>query len=207
MHKAKKKYGNPSQETLTALRNIKQSHKPMDYDKLRSHDKTFLAEMYKKKEEKIHQMKVNMKKLESTYEIPYKSPTYLEFESNFPAQRHSVPIKLTQTKTLISKSRDYGNEQLKLPSLARQKIDQNLKKNFPAEGKNYVRWFFGRFGREEWNKSVELQNSSKLVKLRYAKGCENFDTGKVVKATKEIIAARLKKRLENPTDLASPTKW
>ena len=195
MYKGKGKYEDIDKEKAYRLRKIKERHKPMDYDKIRESGRAWIREMWKKKERKQKELKRQLDDLTSSYSIKYKSRQYLEYEKSYQEIR-TVPHQLrSPTMVFLEKQKEYVQETDKIIEPQKQEIKKDLEKKFPSRGKNHTKWFFGRFGKQEWNKSVDIENSPKIVKLRNIKGNEYFEHFKKLKQNQEYQALKKKHQL------------
>jgi hypothetical protein len=131
-----------------------------------------LAEVYQKKERKAEELKLKMKELESNYKVDFKSKKYQEMQKNYSKERHTMNNDRDNARNLLRKGKMYAKKAMELNTPDRAIVDQKVSSKFPMVGRNHTRWFFGRFGNQEWNKSVDTENNKKIVQLRYSKGQE-----------------------------------
>jgi len=85
----------------------------MDYEKLKEHEKSFLAEVYIQKERKIAELKDKMKELSDSYSVSYKSTKLRGFEKNYRKDRNKVELQKSEIKECVDKGRKYGDIILK----------------------------------------------------------------------------------------------
>ena len=182
MHKGKGKMEDIEKEKIYRLKKIKEQHKPMDYTKLKEHEKNWIREMYKKKEKKAVEMKKKMEELTKSYNVKFKSKKHRSIEENYQSERNVVRGELEKIQEKINRGKQYGLRQNVLSSTEKLKVNSEIREKFPTIAKshqpkhmrNHMKWWFGRFGKSEWNKSVDVMNSPKIVELRNIKGNEYF---------------------------------
>ena len=90
MHKGKGTYADIQAEREWRLKKIKIERKPMNYDKLRKHEASFVQTLMENKERRQEELKKRCAELEKNYQERYKSKTYTNIESNYSSDRHKI---------------------------------------------------------------------------------------------------------------------
>ena len=112
MRKKKKHSANfySDEHNLRRLRQLKIERKPMDFDKLKKHEESFLANVYIQREEKNKEMKDKLEKLQNSYEVKFKSKKYMEFSDHYMADRNHFTLEKEKNYKLHSSAKTYGKK-------------------------------------------------------------------------------------------------
>jgi hypothetical protein len=137
-------------------------------------------------------MKLKMKELESSYRVDFKSKKYQERQQAYSKERHTMNNDRDNARNLLRKGKMYAKKAMELNTPDRAIVDQKVSNKFPMVGRNHTRWFFGRFGKQEWNKSVDSENAKKIVQLRYNKGQEYMNYSKEHRISDTQVVERQK---------------
>jgi hypothetical protein len=156
MYKGRGKYDDIDRERAWRLRKIKEEHKPIDYERLKQHEKSFLAEAMKNRERKKEELRKRIMDLEKSYKVSFKSQTHGKIKAGFSQQRNSVHL----TRDHQQRNRDHSKQfAKKINEINFPKID-NLRATsndarFPKQGHAHTQWFYGRFAIGEVRQNVD----------------------------------------------------
>ena len=198
--KAKKKHNEKfysDDSNLKRLREIKLERRPIDFENLKKHEQTFLAESYQKKEKRTQEMKDQLNKLQSSYEIEFKSKRYKDHKKSYMGDRnYELKQKEKYAKTINIKNK-YAKNAYEISSSERASQDQEVRERFPMIGKDHMRWYYGRFGKKEYFDSVNTTKSKNIHKIRHERGQEYMDICKELKMPRDQVLLKEQKRTED----------
>ena len=186
------------------LRNLKILHKPMDYEKLRKHEVKFVSEMLQRKDERRKLMNDQLKKLEKSYKISYKSKVHDEMSKDYINTRHKTKVQSKEITKNRNISKEYGTKIRKMN--ADENIFKHLADRFPmGPTKGHKAWFYGRFGEQEWRHDTNTKRNDTIQKERKKVTPPYLTTIKFFYRSEMIILtlARNRSRAKTPM-MASP---
>ena len=186
-------------ETIRTFRlsKIKQMHKPMDYEKLKQHQKLYYKVMDNRKQKKKKELDDSLSQHQSAFKLKFKdkkSKKYKNLEKTYfkdiglvdrekedykKRQAASCDMAQNYTKKFFPPVKDYGH------------------KNFPKEGRRHYEWINGRFGAEEWYNHMNLQKELTKHKKTFEKGNEYFKSEGILKLTEKQKEVIMEKRKED----------
>lgn len=178
MYKGKGKCEDIEREKAYRLRKIKKRCSPLDWEAIRAHEKFFLSEVYNQKERKANELDFQMKELQKSYDVKFKSKHYSDLQKNYKNERNSVSVKREAQKLNRDNAKKFAGRYTVLNQCAKERLENRIKEKFPTEAGQHTDWFFGRFGKEQMSKSVEIENNGTINKVRYEKGNEYFQLAK-----------------------------
>jgi hypothetical protein len=149
MHKGKGTYRDIQREKDWRLKKIKKAHKPMDYTQLKEHEKSFIAEVYSKKELHASKMKEKMQESERSYKIDFKSRSHIAIKDSYREIRESFVNSRIEIRQSIDNAKQLIEKQTKMSEEKKEKIQESVQKMFPSVGKRHAAWYYGRFGKVE----------------------------------------------------------
>jgi hypothetical protein len=196
MHKGKGTYKDIQAEKDWRLKQIKKAHQPIDYIQLKEHEKSWIAEVYSKKEIHAQKMKEKMQESERSYKINFKSRSHIAIKDSYREIRDSFLNTRIETQAKIDNAKQLIQKQTKMSDVKKDRIRISVDQKFPPIGKNHTNWFYGRFGKAQYSKSVDYENSKKLVSLRYQKGNEYLCQWREFKKTDQYQIMAKKKTQE-----------
>jgi hypothetical protein len=100
-----------------------------------------------------------MKELQKSYDVKFKSKHYSDLQKNYKNERNSVSVKREAQKLNRDNAKKFAGRYTVLNQSAKERLEDRIKEKFPTEGGQHTDWFFGRFGKEQMSKSVEIENN------------------------------------------------
>ena len=198
--KAKKKHNEKfysDDSNLKRLREIKLERRPIDFENLKKHEQSFLAELYVKKEKRTQKMQDMIKNLQSSYEIDFKSKRYQDHEKNYMGERDCVLKQKEKYAKTMDIKKKYAKKAYEISNSERASQDQEVRERFPMIGKDHMRWFYGRFGKKEYLDNINVTKSKNINSIRYEKGQEYLDRCKELKMPQDKFLLKQQKRIED----------
>ena len=199
----KKTYTKREMEVQYELEKIKKAHKPMDYKKLKKHETSFMAEMMIRRKQRQEEMAENLKKLESSYKISFKSKVHDNFENSYIDNRYFFKKKRDKSSANRDHSRNYSEKIKEMNILEPDNINvqKSQEKKYVKEGVENKEWFYGRFGKREWKDECERNVLPKYMTNRQEVGNSFMDFNKSHRLkgeelNKSIEQKRLEKKKE-----------
>lgn len=143
-------------ERMFKLRKIKQEHRPINAKAINKHQKSFLQKITSNKEKGRQQLREKVIEQEKTYKEQniYKSKIYDNVIDNF---SKGNPFDIQKQKIIDSKifSEKFAKDVVTKRLPPKEERESNLLMKFPNKGSEHYKWFYGRFGNQEWSKSVD----------------------------------------------------
>ena len=203
MRKKKKHSANfySDEHNLRRLRQLKIERKPMDFDKLKKHEESFLANVYIQREEKNKEMKDKLEKLQNSYEVKFKSKKYMEFSDHYMADRNHFTLEKEKNYKLHSSAKTYGKKVTEITNSVRNVQNKGVDNRFPKAGKEYMQWFYGRFGNKVFFETEDTIRSKNLNSIRYEKGLEYLSVAKELKMPQEQAEFKERERQKKFNEL------
>jgi hypothetical protein len=195
MHKGKGTYADIQAEREWRLKKIKIERKPMNYDKLRKHEASFVQTLMENKERRQEELKKRCAELEKNYQERYKSKTYTNIESNYSSDRHKILHQKEKALDSLDAKKELGTKILKsnfpaLPKIPQSHLRRNSNGN-PVSSLEHANYFYGRFGRNEFHKSVDLSLAPSYQSTKNTHG-NNFlqQSGKIKLSDSQLSQIR-----------------
>ena len=148
------------------LRELKKRCKPINYDKLREHEKKFLQEKKKRAKDKAEIMKKEQESIEKSYKIGYTSKLHDSYANGFIKDRHKKLLKHKADLGSLQKSKDYGikaRETLINKEETEKELEQKYEDNNSQKKMN---WWHGRFGKIQHNQHKHIENDKNIINNR-----------------------------------------
>jgi hypothetical protein len=195
MHKGKGTYADIQAEREWRLKKIKIERKPMNYDKLRKHEASFVQTLTENKERRQEELKKRCAELEKNYQERYKSKTYTTIESNYSSDRHKILLQKEKALDSLYAKKELGTKILKsnfpaLPKIPQSHLRRNSNGN-PVNTLEHANYFYGRFGRNEFHKSVDLSAAPSYQITKNTHGNQFLEqSGKIKLSDSQLISIR-----------------
>jgi hypothetical protein len=202
MHKGKGKYEDIQAEREWRLKKIKIERKPMNYDKLRKHEASFVQTLMENKERRREELKKRCAELEKNYQERYKSKTYTNIESNYSSDRHKILLQKEKALDSLDAKKELGTKILKsnfpaLPKIPQSHLRRNSNGN-PVNTLEHANYFYGRFGRNEFHKSVDLDAAPNYQINKYQQGNQFLQqSGRIKLSEEQLISIRATRQKAN----------
>lgn len=184
-------------EKAKALKSIKEQHRPLDFDKLKQHERSYMAEMYLKKEQKKEELTQNLKKLSKSYDVKYKSKKYNEIKDQYMFERNQTVNKKEDFKSLKNVAKKYAQKVTEQSGSDKLKLMTDMNTKFPDTGDGHTKWFYGRFAKNILEKSLDIDNNKKLPKQRKLKGQEYLNYSKLHRVSNQILKIRREREMSH----------
>ena len=162
----------------------------MNYDKLKKHEKSFLADQQIKTEKKKEEMRLNMEERQKSFNVQFKSKKYDLVKANYKNDRSTFNTKKIAVIQNSEIAKKYSQQVSEMASPTKIQMKHQLDKKFPAKGEPHTSWYFGRFGKTEIQQNSHVENSPKIVECRNKVGREYLDHNKKFRISNEILNAR-----------------
>ena len=208
MHKGKGKYEDIQAERNWRLKKIKQDHKPMNYDKLKEHEAKFKENLLLNKIRRQEELKKRAAELEENYQERYKSKTYTNIENSYHQDRNKILLQKEKGLEAHEAKKELGKEFLKsnfpqLPKIPGPKRNSHL--NNPVSSLEHAQMYYGRFGRNEFHKSVDLN-----AEPRYNINRDNVgnrimaEKGKLKLTEDQMVSIKERRQYNSERDALAP---
>lgn len=188
-----------AQEKQKIIEKLRDKYLPLDFESIKEHERTFLANAYIKKAQREQELKQKLKQQESSYKLPQVSGAtktyqaakeeYLERRANGAAVANKKQLESVESRERMKKY----TEKLRTMSLLDEraqlsKLAGSVNGQPPTNASNKGESVYGRFGRE-WEKKLNQDASEKkyLEEMR-EKGLEYLQVAKSKAAKKEFFS-------------------
>jgi hypothetical protein len=110
-------------------------------------------------------MNDQLKKLEKSYKISYKSKVHADMSKDYINTRHKTQVQSKEMTKNRNISKEYGQKIRKMN--ADENIFKHLADRFPVgSGKDHKAWFYGRFGKQEWRDDCNAKTNNTIQQDR-----------------------------------------
>lgn len=139
-------------EIMWELQKIKKAHRPVDYKKLKEHELSYMSANMTRREQNKEDMLKNLRGLENSYKISFKSKVHDSVEKAYIDKRYFVKKRFDETIQKKTTSRNYSDKikEINLLSTDDANLAKSLEKKYVKEGPESKNWFYGRFGKKVW---------------------------------------------------------
>lgn len=199
-----------AQEKQRIIEKLRDKYLPLDFESIKEHERTFLANAYIKKAQREQELKQKLKQQETSYKLPQVSgatKTYQAAKEEYHERRAngSVLANKKQLESVESRERmKKYTEKLRTMNLLDEraqlsKLSGSVNGQPPTAGNTKGESVYGRFGRE-WEKKLNQDASEKkyMEEMR-EKGMEYLQVAKSKASKKESVVD------EHPPEPAAPT--
>ena len=142
------------EERLRNLEKLREKYTPINFESIKEHERSFMANVYMKKQEREKDLKSKMKNLETAYKsqvnIQQPSKAYMSAKEDYTFQRQGGPQSKKIAESMESRERiKKYNEKLRAMNAAETPATQPKDPMKVTKGESV----YGRFGRE-WEKKL-----------------------------------------------------
>jgi hypothetical protein len=210
MHKGKGTYADIQAEREWRLKKIKIERKPMNYDKLRKHEASFVQTLMENKKRRQQELKKRCAELEKNYQERYKSKTYTTIESNYSSDRHKISLQKEKALDSLDAKKELGTKILKsnfpaLPKIPQSHLRRNSNGN-PVNTLEHANYYYGRFGRNEFHKSVDLNAAPSYQITKNTHGNQFLEqSGKIKLSDSQLTSIRAtRQKAQSEREIPAP---
>lgn len=195
------------EERRKNLEKLREKYMPIDFNAIKEHERSFLANAYMKKQQRDQDLKSKLKSMESAYK-PQMSQTnlskaYVAAREEYHNSRHTNNHSKRIAESMESRDRiKKYNEKLRMMNAIEENIGNgaasHVQSKLPGPPLSKAETGYGRFGKE-WTKKINKhEDDQKQLEAIKEKGMEylRFGKSKALKKDEKTIEEKIQEETE-----------